>query len=502
MVIVAYILNFDQIFMSKYFNASTDFFSFRYEKRVFARMSKQPCVPWCIVKCFTAEEKKDFELILDSKLTLDELNDYVQRKCGENYRCYILRGTGTLKKLRRDSEFQALVDQCNNEVELYVKKSRTLSISKQHHPPKSLYASGIHNQKPFDSYNSTVYGELFTRPKDHVAKPTFQRGHRRTKSAHATYNQQRPNLYIPEPPEPLTPTSTSTRGNFSFYTNTGGGVFVPADGSATPDSGFQSPEQIFRSHSHMSSNSPENSSATSSNHYEGDMPRHLAEEHPLDSLKDLSVDDSIASSTSDAVEVEHFSKIGRNSSLNLNLPENYLVRNMIGSGGFAKVYHCIDQDTGRDLAIKQVYFDDQCTDSNRELKALKNEISILKKLDHPNIVLYYGSNISDGHFNIFMEYVSGGSMRSFIQNNGPLSNRYTIKCLHHILLGLSYLHQEAIIHRDLKAANVLKTSDGTIKIADFGASKRFDTLRSINGANSVVGTPYWMSPEVIRAQSE
>ena len=465
-------------------------------------MSKHPCVPWCVIKCYTAEEKKDFELTLESRLTLDELNEYVQNKCGDNYRCYILRGTGTLKKLRRDSEFQALVNQCNNEVELYVKKSRTLSISKHNHLPKSSLGCGIHDQKPFDSYSSGLHGELFITPKTHDPKPAFQRGHRRTKSAHATYHQQRPNIYIPEPVEPLTPTSISSRGNFSFYTNSGGGMFVPADGAGTPDSGFQSPEQIFRSQSHMSSNSLENSSAASSNLYEGDLPRHLAEEHPLDSFKDLSVDDSIASSSSDVIDAENFSKMERNSSVQLNLPENYVVKKMIGSGGFAKVFHCIDHDTGRDLAIKQVFFDDQCTDSNRELTALKNEISILKKLEHPNIVVYYGSNIKDGHFNIFMEYVSGGSMRSFIQNNGPLSNKYTVKCLHHILLGLSYLHGETIIHRDLKAANVLKTSDGTIKIADFGASKRFDTLRSINGANTVVGTPYWMSPEVIRAQSK
>ena len=469
-------------------------------------MSKHPCIPWCVIKCFTADEKKDFELRLESRLTLDELNEYVQTKCGDNYRCYILRGTGTLKKLRRDSEFQALVIQCNNEVELYIKQSRTLSTSKQNLHSVTF---GIHSQKPFDSYSSSLYGELFITPKQQEPKPTFQRGHRRTKSAHATYHQQKPDLYIPEPAEPLTPTSISSRGHFSFYPNTAGGMFVPADGAATPDSGFQSPEQIFRSHSHVNTHSPENSSATSSTLYEGDIPRHLAEEHPTDNFKDLSGDGSIASISSiDVIDADHFSKTeknskaAKNSSVHLTLPENYVVKKMIGSGGFAKVYHCIDHDTGRDLAVKQVFFDAECTDSNRELNALKNEISILNKLEHPNIVVYYGSNIKDEHFNIFMEYVSGGSMRSFIQNNGPLSNKYTVKCLHHILLGLSYLHHENIIHRDLKAANVLKTTDGTIKIADFGASKRFDTLRSINGANTVVGTPYWMSPEVIRAQSK
>lgn len=460
-------------------------------------MSKHLCQPWCVIKCFTADER-DFELKLESQVTLDELNEFVQKKCGDQHRCYVLRGTGTLKKLRRDSEFQALVAQCNNEIELYVKQSRTLSISKQNNYMKNSVGFGIN-----DRYSSGLYGELFIAPsKQPAPKPAFKRGHRRTKSAHATYHQQRPNLYIPEPSESLTPTSLSNKSNFSFYSNSGGGVFVPADGVATPDSGFQSPEQVYRSQSHMSSHSPENSSAASSNLYEGDLPRHLTEESPIDSFKDLSVDGSVASSSSDVIEVEQFFKSEKSSSAQLNLPENYVVRNMIGSGGFAKVYHCIDQDTGRDLAIKQVFFNEHCADSNRELSALRNEISILRKLEHPNIVVYYGSNITDGNFNIFMEYVSGGSMRAFIQNNGPLSNKYAIKCLHHILLGLSYLHQETIIHRDLKAANVLKTSDGTIKIADFGASKRFDTLRSIHGANTVVGTPYWMSPEVIRAQSK
>ena len=90
------------------------------------------------------------------------------------------------------------------------------------------------------------------------------------------------------------------------------------------------------------------------------------------------------------------------------LPDNYLVKKMIGSGGFAKVYQCTDVDTGQDFALKQVLYDLDCEDSQKELRALKNEIDILKKLSHPNIVVYYGSAYRDSYFNILMEYVSGG----------------------------------------------------------------------------------------------
>lgn len=476
-----------------------------------------PCQPWCTVKCITADPSQECEIRLEVDVTLDDLYNYIRERYGETFRCYTLRGNGTLKRLRRDSEFQALViesskNSLDKKVEIIVKQSRTLSISKRAEPtqdePNSSVPHDVFNHSNNMARQASVSFQNYESPTPVKSKLPFKRGHRRTKSAHASYNQFKTSQYIPEP---ATPEFHFGHGHGNRYygntmgspfLNTPGGRFVPGDGMVTPDSGFQSPDNVTRGMFNSEMTSPDTSTSNSL-HYDGDLPRHLAEEHPLDSLKDISIDDSSCTSfSSDAPDFEKFVKFNKPPPLELHLPENYLVKNLIGRGGFAKVYHCIDQDSGCDLAVKQVSYDTQCNDSQRELNALKNELSILKKLSHPNIVVYYGSSFKDGYFNIFMEYVVGGSMRSYIQSNGNLTNKYAEKCLYHILLGLKYLHDENIIHRDLKAANVLKATDGTIKIADFGASKRFDTLRSITGVNTVVGTPYWMSPEVIRAQSK
>ena len=166
----------------------------------------------------------------------------------------------------------------------------------------------------------------------------------------------------------------------------------------------------------------------------------------------------------------------------------------MGSYGQVNMYY--DLDTGTAFAFKQVHSGTIGTTNQKELRVLQNEIDLLKGLDHENIVAYLGSGNIDGCFSILLEHVAGGSMRSYIHENGPLDNTFAKKCLIYMLRGLSYLHSKKIIHRDLKAANVLITSSQNIKIADFGISKQVDTLMS--GASSYVGSPYWMAPEVIR----
>lgn len=451
-------------------------------------MALYPCEPWCIIKCFTAENEADFEILLEQSISLEDLNNYVQQKCGDTYRCYILRGTGTLRKLRRDSEFQDLVQKCNQKVEIYVKKSRTLS-----HSTKQVVSSL--SPLDFDSLGIEFFSCHSAQIKEeNLSRPSSKRGHRRTKSAHASFNS----TYIPEPAEggDIINSHIEARQYNSNYSSEG--RFVPANRCYSPDSGFQSPENrhLILSQSEMSLNI----SLHAATPYDGDIPRHLTEEFPTDTDTERSNFDSsfsVPSSTS----LSYKDLESSSNKTDIQLPDGYLLKHMIGSGGFAKVYLCIELDTGCDIALKQMLFDSHCKHSNRELKALTNEIDILKSLEHPNIVTYFGSSFNNGSFNIFMEYISGGSMHSFIQSNGPLSTKFVVKCLGHILSGLHYLHSKQVVHRDLKAANILRTSQGAIKIADFGASKQFDTLRSIHGANTVVGTPYWMSPEVIKAES-
>ena len=178
------------------------------------------------------------------------------------------------------------------------------------------------------------------------------------------------------------------------------------------------------------------------------------------------------------------------------LTGNYHRKELLGKGCYGSVYLCTNMDTGQDFALKQVDVANGIAD--KEFRALQNETDILKRLDHPNIVIYFGSGYLNGCFGIEMEYVAGGSMRSYIKKHGPLKTAFARECLFYILDGISYLHSNQIIHRDLKADNILRTIGGTIKIADFGISKQVSTLMS--GTDSFVGTPYWMAPEVIRGK--
>lgn len=178
-------------------------------------------------------------------------------------------------------------------------------------------------------------------------------------------------------------------------------------------------------------------------------------------------------------------------------PKNWKKGRMLGAGAFGQVFLCYDVDTGRELAVKQVnIFSRESEATSREMKALRSEIKLLQSLQHPRIVQYFGSEEKDGVLSIFMEYMPGGSIKEHIKQYGPLTEILTRNYTHQMLEGLVYLHEQLIIHRDIKGANVLRDHEGKIKLGDFGASKRLQVL-SQSQVKTSAGTPYYMSPELI-----
>uniref|UniRef100_A0A8C5BMB0 Mitogen-activated protein kinase kinase kinase 3 n=1 Tax=Gadus morhua TaxID=8049 RepID=A0A8C5BMB0_GADMO len=176
---------------------------------------------------------------------------------------------------------------------------------------------------------------------------------------------------------------------------------------------------------------------------------------------------------------------------------------LLGQGAFGRVYLCYDVDTGRELAAKQVLFDPDSPETSKEVSALECEIQLLKNLHHERIVQYYGClrDHSDKTLTIFMEYMPGGSVKDQLKAYGALTENVTRKYTRQILEGISYLHSNMIVHRDIKGANILRDSAGNVKLGDFGASKRLQTIcMSGTAIRSVTGTPYWMSPEVISGE--
>ena len=145
------------------------------------------------------------------------------------------------------------------------------------------------------------------------------------------------------------------------------------------------------------------------------------------------------------------------------------------------------------------------TQSKAGLKSLENEAKILQSLNSPHIVRCMGKeflNEADGgkEFNLFIEYMAGGNLSDMSEKfGGKLDERVVRLYTREILQGLKYLHENGIVHCDLKCKNVLVSPSGDVKLADFGCSKRANDLKT-NGVSSksVVGTPLWMAPEVLR----
>jgi mitogen-activated protein kinase kinase kinase len=141
------------------------------------------------------------------------------------------------------------------------------------------------------------------------------------------------------------------------------------------------------------------------------------------------------------------------------------------------------------------------------LHKLEKEVKIMRKLEHPNIVRYLGTEFvtePTPQFCILLEYVPGGSIASMLKQFGRFTEKIVRGYTRQILQGLEYLHSNNIIHRDIKGANLLVTDQGIVKLADFGCSVKFDGMDSMRqrGKEKLLGSVPWMAPEAIRFAEE
>ncbi|XP_038704973.1 mitogen-activated protein kinase kinase kinase 5-like isoform X2 [Tripterygium wilfordii] len=170
---------------------------------------------------------------------------------------------------------------------------------------------------------------------------------------------------------------------------------------------------------------------------------------------------------------------------------------LIGRGTFGSVYVAINRETGASCAMKEVDIIPDDPKSAECIKQLEQEIRILRHLKHPNIVQYYGSEIVDDHFYIYLEYIHPGSINKYVREHcGDITESIVRNFTRHVLSGLAYLHSSKTIHRDIKCANLLVDASGTVKLADFGMAKH---LTGLSYELSLKGSPYWMAPEVLKA---
>lgn len=179
----------------------------------------------------------------------------------------------------------------------------------------------------------------------------------------------------------------------------------------------------------------------------------------------------------------------------LNPEEFWEIIGELGDGAFGKVYKAQNKETNVLAAAKVID-----TKSEEELEDYMVEIDILASCDHPNIVKLLDAFYYENNLWILIEFCAGGAVDAvMLELERPLTESQIQVVCKQTLEALNYLHDNKIIHRDLKAGNILFTLDGDIKLADFGVSAK--NTRTIQRRDSFIGTPYWMAPEVVMCET-
>ncbi|KAI5302657.1 hypothetical protein KEM56_000484 [Ascosphaera pollenicola] len=200
----------------------------------------------------------------------------------------------------------------------------------------------------------------------------------------------------------------------------------------------------------------------------------------------------------------------KSKSTHANIASRYQVLEELGSGSFGTVWKAIDRASGEVVAIKQIDLES----SDDDIQEIQQEIAVLSSCASPYVTQYRGSFLRGHKLWIVMEYLGGGSCLDLVSTSAPphehsmivrltprklkpgvFSEAHIAIICRELLAGLDYLHAEGKIHRDIKAANVLLSQSGKVKLADFGVAAQLINIKSHR--NTFVGTPFWMAPEVI-----
>jgi serine/threonine protein kinase/tetratricopeptide (TPR) repeat protein len=181
---------------------------------------------------------------------------------------------------------------------------------------------------------------------------------------------------------------------------------------------------------------------------------------------------------------------------------SYEIVASLGAGGMGEVYRAYDRKLGRDVAFKVLPAAESGDPTASE--RLVREARTASRLNHPHICTVYDANLAEGHAYIAMELVEGETL-STILADGPLPADRVIRYATQLADALAHAHQRGIVHRDLKAANIVITPDGRAKILDFGLAKQLrehaesgTTVASLTGSGTIAGTTAYMAPEVLR----
>ena len=175
------------------------------------------------------------------------------------------------------------------------------------------------------------------------------------------------------------------------------------------------------------------------------------------------------------------------------LKNRYRVEKKIGNGAVANVYQGTDLQTNTTIAIKQL-MDTARQADEAQITRFERESNAMETLSHPNIVNVLDTIVSDGDHLIVMEYVAGGSLKDLLDQQGKLDINYALKIAHDIASAMIFVHDEDIIHRDIKPDNILISREGVARLTDFGMA-RFTYMSRLTMKDVMLGSMLYMAPE-------
>ena len=178
---------------------------------------------------------------------------------------------------------------------------------------------------------------------------------------------------------------------------------------------------------------------------------------------------------------------------------DYEVVELLGEGAAGAAYKARRRDTGEEVAVKLLHAQ---TESDIELQQrFVREVSVLERLQHPNIVRHKECGIHDGKLFLAMELVSSGTLDKVLKQRGPLAWRVAVEIAMQICDALAHAHAQGVIHRDLKPANLFLSSEGEVKVGDFGLARDLQQNR-LTMEGQTVGTCKYMAPEQVQGMSD
>ena len=164
----------------------------------------------------------------------------------------------------------------------------------------------------------------------------------------------------------------------------------------------------------------------------------------------------------------------------------------IGRGSFGEVFKGREKETDQMVALKLVDLEK----ADEEIDIIQREIKVMSQISNPYVVRYHTSLMKGSTLWIVMEFMSAGSLKELVDAVGPFPEEAIATVMKALMKGLDYIHREGKVHRDIKAANILLSDQGEVKLADFGVAGQMTS--TVRQRNTFVGSPFWMAPEVIQ----